>query len=51
MSDFGGLGGIIREAQAIAQNPAPEVACPRCGTPLQFNKAGVSNCPMGDYRK
>lgn len=50
MSDFGGLGGIVKEAQAIAQNPAPEVACPKCGTPLDINKDGITNCPMGHYR-
>jgi predicted nucleic acid-binding Zn ribbon protein len=50
MSDFGGFGGIVKEAQAMAENPPPIVACPRCGTPLQFNKAGIGNCPMGHYR-
>lgn len=48
MSDYGGLGAIIREAQAL---PVPEVvACPRCGSLLQVNSAGVKNCPMGHWR-
>ena len=46
--DWGGLGAIIREAQA--EVPRPLVDCPTCGTPLQFNRAGVGGCPMGHFR-
>lgn len=48
--DWGGLRVIVSEARQITDNPRPEVACPRCGTPLQVNKDGVKNCPMGHYR-
>ena len=51
MSDFGGLGGIIKEAQALAeqQKSRPIVDCPVCGTPLQKNSRGQVNCPMGHF--
>jgi hypothetical protein len=45
--DWGGLGAIIKEAQAIV--PLPLVACPRCGTPLQRNSRGQVNCPLGHF--
>ena len=48
MSDYGGLGAIVREAQSM---PVPEVvACPKCGALLDVNQAGVKNCPMGHFR-
>jgi hypothetical protein len=52
MSDFGGLGSIIKEAQALAeaQHGRREVDCPRCGEPLQYNREGIGNCPLGHYR-
>lgn len=43
---------IIEEAKALLEIE-PEllkIACPRCGTPLDVNKDGVRNCPMGHYR-
>jgi len=51
MSDFGGYGAIVREAQKIAETEPLEVACPLCGEVLDVNKAGVKNCPLGHYRK
>ena len=51
MSDYGGFGAIIKEARVLAENPPPVVACPRCGTVLQTNSAGVKNCPMGHWRE
>lgn len=50
MSDYGGFGAIVREAQTIAENPPKEVACPRCGELLKFNPAGIGSCPFGHYR-
>lgn len=50
MSDYGGFGAIIKEAQAIADVERPIVACPRCGTRLDVNKNGVKNCPLGHWR-
>lgn len=51
MSDFGGIGGIIKEAQALDEAAKrPPVACPRCGTPLDVNARGERNCPLGHYR-
>ena len=52
MSDWGGFGGIIKEAQAVAENPPPVVACPRCGELLVENKRlNVKACPRGDWRE
>jgi Zn finger protein HypA/HybF involved in hydrogenase expression len=50
MSDFGGWGAIIKEAQSLVENPPPELSCPKCGTPLDTNSRGEKNCPMGHYR-
>ena len=52
MSDYGGFGAIIREARENDANERDrkEVACPLCGKPLDENKDGVTNCPMGHYR-
>lgn len=51
MSEWGGLGAIRREAAALDEEAERrgEIACPRCGTPLQFRR-GEGNCPMGHYR-
>lgn len=51
MSDYGGFGAIVKEAQKLAEmeRVKPEVACPLCGSPLQFAR-GLANCPMGHYR-
>ena len=50
--DFGGLGGIIKEAQALdaAQKARPLVACPVCGEPLDKNSRGQVNCVYGHFR-
>lgn len=50
MAGYGGFGAIVKEAKILAENPAAEVACPKCGEPLQSNAAGVKNCPQGHYR-
>lgn len=50
MSDYGGFGGIVKEAQAIAEKPTPITACPLCGTVLDKNSRGQVNCPMGHFR-
>lgn len=49
--DWGGLGAILKEAKALAENEPPLIACPKCGTPLQQNADGVKNCPMGHFRQ
>ena len=50
-SDWGGLGVIIDEADAIAAREAasPPTACPNHGDPLDRGPDGVLNCPLGDY--
>lgn len=50
MADWGGLGAIVKEAQKLAEEERVEIACPKCGTPLDVNKVGVRNCPMGHWR-
>lgn len=49
--DFGGLGAIVEEARALDDDNAsrPLIDCPRCGTRLERNSAGVANCPMGHF--
>jgi len=53
MSDYGGFRQIIEEARKLdrEQRGLPPVACPLCGTPLEYNeKRGLLNCPAGHYR-
>lgn len=52
MADYGGFGAIVREAKALAEQDRakPELDCPLCGEPLQFNARGQANCPLGHYR-
>lgn len=49
--DWGGLRGILDEARQLNEQADREVACPRCGTPLDFNAMGLGNCPLGHYRQ
>ena len=52
MSDYGGFGAIVREAQQIEadERDRKESACPLCGEILERNRAGVPACPLGHYR-
>ena len=51
MSDFGGFGAIVKEAQglAAAEREKPLVDCPVCGEPLQKNARGQVNCVYGHF--
>lgn len=51
-SDFGGLGGIVKEARQLKEEQRQHIDpdCPVCGTPLDVNSRGERNCPMGHYR-
>ena len=51
MSDFGGLGGIVKEARAIdeATKNRPLIDCPVCGEPLQKNSRGQVNCVYAHF--
>jgi hypothetical protein len=50
--DWGGLRSILEEAKVLnrVDKDTPLVACPLCGTPLNRNSRGESNCPLGHYR-
>lgn len=51
--DYGGFKTILEDARQDERElrQQPEVACPVCGEPLDFNPRGIGNCPAGHYRQ
>lgn len=49
--DWGGLRSIVEEAKKIDEvnRDRKAVACPLCGTPLQF-RGDLADCPMGHWQ-
>jgi len=45
-------GAIVQQAAKERQEERQRIRqdCPVCGEPLEFNSAGVANCPLGHFR-